>query len=75
MHREQIRKKRRTHPLALTSMTQTHHTPVPVLQPLMFFCITVDEKYVGSDAASFYPTFYCYIRTDERGEVQLMGIC
>lgn len=43
----------------------------------VFFCVTVDEKDVDSDAASFYPTFYLdvYMKaaTEEGGEDQLNG--
>lgn len=37
---------------------------------LRFFCNTVDEKDVDSDAASFYPTFYldCYMKADKGEE-------
>lgn len=37
---------------------------------LWCFCITVNEKDVDSDAASFYPTFYldCYMKADNGGK-------
>lgn len=58
-------------PHAHTSMSFPNITSFSlVLQPQIFFCNTVDEKDVDSDAASFYPTFYldCYMKADKGGK-------